>query len=444
MAIMDVGEPGGRDEGCSPMMSRKLQSLVLVASVLFASCHAFADGAMRILPANAALSPQRLERITDYFNAEVANAKIAGAIVLIQRHGKPVYFQSFGKKNTITGEPMTPEAIFRIHSMTKPVTSVAAMMLVDDGKLKLGDPLSKYIPSFATVKVEVEARAENGDQVLKLVPADRPITIEDLLRHSSGITYGFYGGGLVRKAYGNADLFVNDIDNATLAEKIAQLPLADQPGTVWNYGHSADVLGRVIEVVSGKSLFAFEKERLFGPLGMNDTVYYVADPKKHHLIAEPLPSDSDFRSVRAHDPRLYTKWESGGGGLLATIGDFSRFAQMLLNGGTLDGKRYLKPETFASMTSNHIAPATNVKRGEYYFPGDGFGFGLGFGIRIEPGNATPPPPGSMGELKWDGAGGTYFWIDRAQDMFVILMIQSPSERGRIQPALKAMVYDAFQ
>ncbi|TKT72548.1 serine hydrolase [Afipia massiliensis] len=425
------------------MRSRRIWSVLPAAIVALTASAAVADGAMRVYPPDAVLSPQRLERITEYFDTEVANAKISGAVVLIQRHGKQVYLKSFGKIDTVSGEPMTPDAIFRIFSMSKPVTSVAAMLLVDDGKLKLDDPLSRYIPSFATVKVGVEATAENGDPVLKLVPTDRPITIKDLLRHSSGITYGFYGKGVVRKAYASADLFA-EADNASLAEKIARLPLSEHPGTLWDYGHSMDVLGRVIEVVSGKSLFEFEKERLFGPLGMTDTAYYVADPAKHRRIAEPLPSDGNFRTSSARNPRLVTKRESGGSGLVTTIGDFSRFAQMLLNGGELDGKRYLKPETFATMTTNHIAPATGVKRGDYYFPGDGFGYGLGFGVRTEPGNATPPPPGSLGEIKWDGAGGTYFWIDRAQDMFVILMIQSPSERGRIQPALKAMVYDAFE
>lgn len=423
---------------------RLLRAIVLVNAMLaFTAVVAFADGAMRVYPPDAVLSPQRLERITDYFNAEVANAKISGAIVLVQRRGKQAYFKSFGKIDVTTGEPMTPEAIFRIFSMTKPVTSVAAMLLVDDGKLKLDDPLSKYIPSFAAVKVGVEEKAANGEPALKLVPLDRPITIDDLLRHSSGMTYGFYGPGLVRKAYAKIEATADDLDNAAFAEKIAQLPLNEQPGTLWDYGHSTDVLARVIEVVSGKSLYQFEKERLFDPLGMKDTSYYVADPSQYRRIAEPIPTDSNFRTGTKRDPRI-AKREAGTTGLLTTIGDYSRFTQMLLNGGELDGKRYLKPETFATMTTNHIAPATAVKRGSYYFPGDGFGYGLGFGVRTEPGNATPPPPGSLGEIKWDGAGGTYFWIDRAQDMFVILMIQSPSERGRIQPALKAMVYDAFE
>lgn len=424
------------------MNPRLIRGVLFLALILLAGGQVFADGAMRVYPPNASLSPQKLERITDYFNAEVANAKISGAVVLVRRHGHTAYFKSFGKIDVKTGEPMTPDAIFRLYSMTKPVTCVAAMLLVDDGKLKLDDPVSKYIPSFAGVKVGVETKAENGDAVLKLVPPDRPITIEDLMRHSSGITYGFYGKGLVRKTYASVESLADGLDNATFAEKIAQLPLNEQPGTLWDYGHSTDVLARVIEVVSGKSLYQFEKERLFGPLGMKDTSYYVADPAQYHRIAEPIPTDSDFRTGSKRDPRV-AKREAGTTGLLSTIGDYSRFAQMLLNGGELDGRRYLKPETFAIMTANHIAPATAVQRGAYYFPGDGFGYGLGFGIRTEPGNATPPPPGSLGEIKWDGAGGTYFWVDRAQDMFAILMIQSPSERGRIQPALKAMVYDAF-
>lgn len=419
---------------------------LLIAAVLVGlpmSCGALADGAMRVLPQSAELSPQRLERITGYFDNEVATGKIAGAIVIVQRHGKPVYFKSFGQINPATGTPMNPQAIFRIRSMSKPITSVAAMMLVDDGLMKIDDPVSKYIPSFAGVRAGVESKSSNGDPMLSLVPLERPITVEDLLRHSSGITYGLYGHGLVRNVYRNADLFADDLDNAAFAEKIARLPLAEQPGTVWDYGHSTDVLGRVIEVVSGQSLYQFEKQRLFDPLGMVDTSYYVADPAQHDRIAEPVSGDAKSQTFIVRDPRLLTKWESGGGGLLSTVGDFARFAQMLLNRGQLDGKTFLNPATYEAMTINRIAPATNVRRDQYYFPGDGFGFGLGFGVRTEPGNATPPPPGSLGEIKWDGSAGTYFWIDRAQDMFVILMMQSSIERGRIHPVFKAMVYDAF-
>src|SRR6201996_7792345 len=209
-----------------------------------------------------------LERVGDYMRNEIATGKIPGAIVLIQQHGKPVYFEKFGVLDVGTKRPMTDDAIFRIYSMSKPITSVAAMMLVEAGKLALNDPVSKYIPAFADVKVGVEKTDEGGKVSLALEPLDRPITIEDLLRHTSGLTYGFYGDSAVRKLYANADLFKGNFNNAEFADRLAKLPLAEQPGTSWDYGHSTDMLGRVIEVVSGKSLFEFEKERLLGPLGM--------------------------------------------------------------------------------------------------------------------------------------------------------------------------------
>ena len=205
---------------------------------------------------------------------EIATGKIPGAIVLIQQHGHPVYFESFGVRDVESRRPMTPDTIFRLYSMSKPITSVAAMMLVEDGKLALDDPVAKYIPAFADVKVGVESRTKAASRALVLEPLKRPITIEDLLRHTSGITYGFYGDSAVRKLYANADLFEGDFDNAQFAERLAKLPLAEQPGTLWDYGHSTDVLGRVIEVVSGQSLFQFEKERLLDPLGMSETAFY--------------------------------------------------------------------------------------------------------------------------------------------------------------------------
>ena len=266
--------------------------------------------------------------------------------------------------------------------MSKPVTSVAAMMLVEDGKLALGDPVSKYIPVFAEMKVGVEKHDENNKPALALEPVNRPITVEDLLLHTSGITYGFYGDSAVHKLYANADLFEGDFDNAEFAERIAKLPLAEQPGTLWDYGHSTDILGRVIEVASGQSLFAFEKQRLLDPLGMADTAFYVTDKAKRALIAEPMPDDRFVNPVAGiRDLMLQRRWESGGAGMVGTIGDYARFAQMLLNGGTLDGKRYLKPETVALMTTDHIGPETKIARDYFYFPGANSGFGLGFAVR---------------------------------------------------------------
>src|SRR6185437_606291 len=226
------------------------------------------------------LSADGLKRVGDYFESEVATGKIPGAVVLIQQHGKPVYFQSFGLRDVVAHAPMTKDAIFRLYSMSKPITSVAAMMLVDDGKIALHDPLSKYIPPFADVKVGVEQKDASGKAVLALVPLQRPITIEDLLRHTSGITYGFYGDSLVRRRYMSSGLFDDDFDNAKFAGRLAKLPLAEQPETLWDYGHSTDVLGRVVEVVSGQSLYQFEKERLLDPLGMKDTGFFVPEGKR--------------------------------------------------------------------------------------------------------------------------------------------------------------------
>jgi CubicO group peptidase (beta-lactamase class C family) len=389
-------------------------------------------------PKPAVFSREKLQGIDDFFNNEVATGKIPGAMVLIRQHGRQVYFKSFGMSDTDTGGPMTPDTIFPLHSMTKAITSFAAMTLVDQGKLKLDDPVSKYIPSFAKMKVGVEKTDDTGRPALDLVSTSRPLTIRDLLLHTSGITYGFYGEGLVKSAYG--DTYFGDFDNAQFAERIAMLPLAEQPGTLWDYGHSTDVVGRVIEVVSGQSLYKFEKTQFLDSLGMTTTKFFLTDPAERARFAKPLSRD---RAIE-RNPLDVTRWESGGGGMVTTMNDFARFAQMLLNGGELDGKRYLASETFVAMTTDHIGAGSGVARDHFYFPGDGFGFGYGFGIRTDPGKAVPPPPGSIGEIKWDGASGTYFVVDRANGMFFILLENSPSERTRIQPALKQIIYDALK
>src|SRR3954469_23497832 len=316
-------------------------------------------------------------------------------------------------------------------------------MLVEEGRLMLDEPVAKYIPAFANVKVGIEHKQEDGSLTVDLVPPRKPMTIQDLLRHSSGLTYGFFGEGAVKKAYVDANIFAEDADNAGFAERVAKLPLAYQPGTTWDYSHSTDILGRVVEVASGKSLYQFEKERILDPLGMKDTAFYVTDPAKQPLIAEPFPTDRTIgNDAVVSDPRIKLKWESGGGGMVSTIGDYVRFARMMFNGGTLDGKRYLSPKTVAYMGSNHIGPAAGVVPGPYYLPGPGFGFGLGFAVRMEA--CVNPTEGSVGEMNWSGAAGTTFWIDRKEDMFVVFMSQTVSQRGRIRAALKNLVYGAFE
>jgi CubicO group peptidase (beta-lactamase class C family) len=302
------------------------------------------------------------------------------------------------------------------------------------------DPVSKFIPSFARMKVGVEKTDAAGAKTLELVNARAPITIQDLMRHTSGITYGFFGAGMVKKAYNDAGVLKGDYTNAEFAERIAKLPLAYQPGTTWDYSHSTDILGRVIEVVSGKSLYEFEKERLLDPMGMKDTGFYVTDPAKQGRIAEPFPNDRVFGVDAAfNDPRVAQKWESGGGGMVSTATDYSRLLQMLLNGGSLEGKRYLSPKTVAYMTSNQLGEG--IVPGPYYLPGPGYGFGLGFAVRLSPGFATDA--GTTGDFEWNGVGGTHFWVDPKEDMFVVFMMQSPRQRTHYMTVIRDMVYAAF-
>jgi CubicO group peptidase (beta-lactamase class C family) len=411
--------------------------------VLATTSFARAEGTFDI-PPGAHFNPDKLAKISEFFKNEVAIGKIPGALVLIQQHGKPVYHESFGVQDVVSKAPITDQTIFRLFSMTKAITSVVAVQLLDEGKFKLDDPVAKYIPSFANVKVGVEKKAEDGTKTLELVPPNRPPTLLDLMRQTSGITYGFYGDSLVRKAYKAADLYAGDFDLAEFAERIAKLPLHNQPGALWQYGHSTDVLARIMEIVSGKSLIEVEREKLLDPLGMKDTGFFVTDPEKVKLLAQPMPNDSDFRVGRENRPDIPKKMVFASGGMVSTMADFSRFAQMLLDGGKFEGKNILSPKAYELLTTDQVGKGSGVERDHFYFPGDGFGFGLGLAVRTDPGNAKPPPPGSLGELKWDGASGCYFVIDRKQDMFFVLLEQTPTERQRIQRTLKQLIYEAME
>jgi CubicO group peptidase (beta-lactamase class C family) len=387
-------------------------------------------------------SPEGLDRITAYFANEVGSGRLPGAVILVQQHGKPVYLKTFGVRDTRTGLAMTPDTIFAIHSMTKPITCLGAMMLIDEGKLALTDPVSKYVPLFADTKVGLEVTLPDGKLELDLVPPVRPVNIEDLLRHTSGISYDYIGGKWVEQAYKAANIFEGQFNNREFADRIAKLPLARQPGTLWRYGHSTDVLGAVIEIISGQTLYEFLKGRIFDPLGMPSTKFALATEDELARMARPLPND--FILLAGERDRLdHPEWQSGGGGLLSTITDYQRFAQMLLNGGEFEGRRYLSPAAFKAMTTDHIGPGSGVGRDYFYFPGDGFGYGYGLAVRTDPGNAKPPPPGSLGELKWDSGSGTYFGVDPKLDMVYLMMQQTQNERSRITPAFKALVYDCY-
>jgi CubicO group peptidase (beta-lactamase class C family) len=411
-----------------------------IVFALFAMRFSPAQGLSHAKPAEVGLSAERLDKIMQILKEDTSKGVVPGAVLLVARHGKIAYFESAGLLNAETKDPMTREAIFRIYSMSKPITTVSAMMLFEEGKFALGEPVAKYLPQFRSMKVGVEKPdAASGKPTLDLVAAQRPITIQDLMRHTSGITYGFFGNTPGKKAYQDAKVLEGDFSNEEFADRIAKLPLSYQPGTTWDYSHSTDILGRLVEVVSGMSLYQFEKQRLLEPLGMSDTGFYVTDSAKHARVAEPFKNDRTIGIGAAFgDPRVQGKWESGGGGMVSTATDYARFLQMMLNGGTLDGKRYLGPKTVSFMTSDQLGDG--IVPGPYYLPGPGYGFGLGFAVRRTAGVA--PNEGSVGDYTWNGVGGTHFWVDPKEDMFVVFMIQSPRARPHYMNLIRDMVYAA--
>jgi CubicO group peptidase (beta-lactamase class C family) len=418
-----------------PSPKRALFAVLFVLFLIPGLCRAESLGYAK--PEEAGFSRERLDRIISTLNDDVAKGTIPGATLLILRNGKIALYDSVGWLDPATKTPMPKDAIFRIYSMSKPITSVAAMILVEQGKLLLGDPVQKYIPAFAQMKVALQ---KPGTETFDLVPAARPITVQDLMRHTSGLTYGFMGVTPVAKMYEEAHLAQSDDGtNASFADNIAKLPLAVQPGSSWNYSHSTDVLGRVVEVASGKSLYQFEKENILDPLGMTDTAFSVP-PAKQNLIAEALPSDSKVvGTLPLSNPRRPATWEAGGQGMVSTALDYGKFTQMLQNGGTLDGHRILGPATVAYMTSDHlgqIPPGPTA-----YLPGPANGFGLGFAVRRQSGVGASD--GSAGDYYWGGAAGTAFWIDPKQHLTVVFMVQAPSQGSRYTALLRNMIYAAL-
>ncbi|HZX84412.1 MAG TPA: serine hydrolase domain-containing protein [Reyranella sp.] len=419
-----------------------MRAIAIAFALLFAATFARAGDLPSAAPAEVGLSAERLNRITQMLRADAEKGTIPGAVIMVARHGKVALFEAVGVSDPGTKTPMARDTLFRIYSMTKPITTVSAMMLFEEGRLQLSDPVAKYIAPFGGVKVGVEKPAGDGAKpTLELVAARRPMSLQDLMRHTSGLTYGFFGDMLVKKQYVESGQLTGDYTNAEFVERLAKLPLAFQPGTTWDYSYSTDVLGRVVEVVEGKPLLQVMKQRLFEPLGMKDSSFYVTDKAQQPRIAEPFPNDRNIGAgVDINDPREERKWESGGGGLMSTAMDYARFAQMLLNGGTLDGKRYLSPKTVAYMASDHTAGV--ITPGPYYLPGPGYGFGLGFAVRRE--NGVAPYAGTAGDYFWGGAGGTYFWVDPKEDMFVVFMMQSPKQRVYYRGVVRDMVYAAVE
>ena len=329
---------------------------------------------------------------------------------------------------------MALNSIFRIFSMTKPIVSIGIMMLLEDGHLLLSDPVSKFIPEFAQQRVGVE---NNGK--LELVPLARPITLQDLLRHTSGITYDHTGNSLVQQLYQQSRLRSRKISNAEHAALIASLPLQSQPGAEWNYSRSTDILGRVIEVVSGQALGPFLTERILAPLGMAETGFHTGAENAGRL-AEAFPTDPwSGEKVQLFNMLEQPVMQSGGGGLVSTTMDYARFCQMLLNGGALDGVRIVGRKTLRLMASDHLGPG--VKVDSPLLPA-GHGFGLGFAVRTHEGLA--PFAGSVGQFFWSGMAGSFFWIDPVEDLFAVFMSQGPGQREYFRTLVRGLVYAALE
>jgi CubicO group peptidase (beta-lactamase class C family) len=380
-------------------------------------------------PGELGLCPDRLQRLLDVLQADVDRGRLPGAVALVARRGKLALFESLGQRDPATGSPMPRDAIFRIYSMTKPVVSVAVMMLMEQGKLLLSDPVARHLPEFAGQKVAVE---RDGQVMLEDVA--RPATVQDLLRHTAGLTYEFLGAAAVQRQYAELQMGSRERSNAEFSRTLAALPLMHQPGSVWDYSRATDVLGRLVEVVSGQSLGDYLREAIFVPLGMVDTGFAV-DAAGHHRIAEPFPHDPDGGvPLRVLDPRRRMAMESGGGGLMSTAMDYARFLSFMRNRGELQGKRLLGPQTVDYMTADHLGaiPVT----GDVLPPG--YGFGLGFAVRRAAGVASMP--GSPGLYYWGGIAGTTFFVDPAQDLYAVLMIQAPNQRDHYRPLFRSLVY----
>jgi CubicO group peptidase (beta-lactamase class C family) len=427
---------------------KKIASAVLSIVLALSVNLAWAEPLPSAKPADVGMSQERLDRIGPAFKAEIEKGKLPGAALLVARKGRVAYFETFGLRDKATGSPMTKDTIFRIYSMTKPLVSVAAMMLVEDGRIVLTDPVSKFLPEFSRLQVSVpKVDATFGRVTYSSVPAEREPTVQDLLRHTSGLAYGeITVNQPVKDAYAKAGVFnpqglPYDARGVTPAEEVAQLakaPLAHQPGSVWEYSLATDVLGRVVEAASGMRLAEFLDKRLFQPLKMTDSGFWVPKEKLSR-IAQTAP-DNPTKVIDVSAP---PKNDSGGAGGVSTTMDYARFSQMLLNGGQLDGARVLSRTTVSLMASDHLAGInTPMTPGGLLLGTPGYTFGLGFSVRQGAGVAGVP--GSAGEFMWAGFAGTYVWVDPKEQIVGVLMTAAPSaERAQYRKLFKQLVYQAI-
>ena len=417
---------------------------VLATSLcLLATGAAFAEDPLpRARPEEVGLSSERLARIGETLKADIETGRIPGAVIAIARHGRLVVFDAYGWRDKAAGIPMTTDTIFNIASMTKPMTTVGALMLYERGKMLIDEPLAKYFPKFSTMRVATRDAA--GEPTAETVPANRPITIQDLMRHTSGLIYGGRGNTLVHKLYpaGSSDA-AREYDGPAFTDKLATLPLLHQPATVWDYGFGLDVLGLTIETITKQSLGQYLQANLFAPLGMTDTGFSISADKAARY-ARPLPNDPDTGKPQARTPELTQplKFECGGGCAASTASDYLRFAMMLLSGGRSGEARLLGPRTVAYMLSDQLG--SNIKNlvGNADPTRADYGFGLGLAVRTTPGVVRMM--GSVGQFSWPGASGTDWWVDPKEELAVVYMSAAPGPiRWHYRQKINALVYQTI-
>ena len=379
-------------------------------------------------PADIGLNPQPTQQVVNVLQDSVDRQHIPGAVVMVARQGRIGLFEAIGQQDPATGKPMRTDSIFRIYSMTKPLVSVAIMMLVERGRLLISDPVSRWLPEYNNQPVLGNAG---------LVPAWQTPTVQDLLRHTAGLTYEFLGDSPVQREYAKVNIASRGRSNDEFSKALAGIPLQFQPRSCWAYSRATDVLGRLVEVISGQTLGQFLQHEIFDPLGMVDTGFAVP-PAQQHRIVEPFGHDPDGGvPMKLFNPREVPAMESGGGGLMSTAMDYARFLQCLLSGGELNGHRLLSRHTLAFMTADHLG---DIPIDGTLLP-PGHGFGLGFAVRRAAGES--PVPGSVGTYHWSGIGGTSFFVDPAQDLYAMLLTQAPNQRDHYRQLLRNLVYAAL-
>ena len=435
LATTDLTSRGCEPAGSGTRRGWLARALVLGTLALTSGC---ATG-----PASrSGIDPAPLDAFMWRVEQDVQAGIVPGAVLLVARDGQVLYRKAVGRQDPTGSAPMTMDSIFRVYSMTKPIVSVAAMSLIEEGRMSLGDPVSRHLPQLTKLQVGVEKPGADGKPVLERVPSQRDMTVHDLLRHMSGLTYGAFGRSMVKDEYNKAGVSPGgpdiDYDNAELVKRVAQLPLAYQPGSTWEYSISTDILGALVEKVAGAPLDEVLRQRVLGPLKMKDTAFWVPADKQGR-IAEPFAMDPDNKqqAVKLLDIRRAPKLLAGGAGLVSTADDYARLAQMLANGGTLDGARILSRQSVQWMTSDH----TNSVRGPAYSPGPGYGFGLGVAVRLDNGQSILP--GNKGDFHWGGYAGTFWWHDPAERLVAVWMIQGPGRSTHYRPLMRTAVYSAL-